>query len=327
VLAVVAHHVGSSRAFFVRSTIWFTGGGLVTGAMVVGAAWLNGSSPGAVLFAMYQFRWRAMSVVESHGFTDRVTRLAALGSTELLSVGPLLIAALVVALVVLRLRHREPGGDWLPVAAATLTLTAYAVASVVAGGSYWGHYLVELAVPTALAAGLLVTAVPRLGSRLAAVLLIAAAVAWAGGLTYRTDAAALEIGTDVGQVAQPGDTMISALGDADTVEAAGLSSPYPYLWSLPARTLDPGQHGLRALLAGPRAPTWVVVRGPQTLTLLDPPRDHALQSHYRQVAHICGRSIYLHTGVDRPVPRQLGACTRSLSGWAGPMDDQSKELG
>jgi hypothetical protein len=328
VLALVAHHVEPLRRIvLLRLAGWFAGGGVAGGAMVLGAAMLSGTSPGSVLFAMYPFRWRAMSVVEHHGLTDRVARLVSLGTAELLSAGPLLLGALVVVLLIGRHRLRLPNAGWLPVAAATIALAAYDVASIVAGGSYWAHYLVQLAVPTALAAGLLVTAVPRLGRRLTAVLLVAGAVAWGAGLSYRVETKGLVVGTAVGQVANRGDTMVSALGDADTVEAAGLSSPYPYLWSLPARTLDPGLPGLRALLSGPRAPTWLVMRGPQTLALVNPAPQHAVRSHYRLVAQICGRSVYLHDGVQRLVPRQLGSCSRTLPGRFAPMEELTEEIG
>ncbi len=328
VLALVAHHVGPLRKMMLRrSAAWFAGGGVAGGAMVLGLAMLSGTSPVAVLFAMYPFRWRAMSVVQHHGLAGRLDRLVSLGTAELLSAGPLLLGALVVVLLIGRLRRRLPDTGWLPVAAATMALAAYDVASIVAGGSYWAHYLVQLAVPTALAAGLVVTAVPRVGRRLTAVVLVAGALSWGAGLSYRVETKGVDVGTAVGHVADRGDTMVSALGDADTLAAAGLSSPYPYLWSLPARTLDPGLHGLRTLLSGAQAPTWLVLRGPQTLALLNPAPHNAVQSHYRRVAQICGRSIYLHDGVQRPVPRQLGPCSRTLSGRFAPIEELTEEIG
>ena len=39
---------------------------------------------------------------------------------------------------------------------------------------------------------------------------------------------------------------------------AGASSPYPHLWSLPMRTLDPGLEDLAAVLTGSDPPTWFV---------------------------------------------------------------------
>jgi hypothetical protein len=316
VLAVVSHHlVPSRRPALWRSAAWFAGGGLVAGAVVLGAAMLSGTSPGGVLFAMYPFRWRAMSVVEHGALAGRVTRLLALGTTDLLSMGPLMVVVLVVLLLGFRRARRHGQEGWVAAAAATVVLSAFGVASVVAGGSYWVHYLVQLAVPTALAAGLVVTARPRLGRTVAILVLVSAAVAWATGLNYPVAARGVEVGSAIGRAAEPGDTAVSVLGDADIVESAGLPSPYPYLWSLPARTLDPGLDGLRSLLSGPLAPTWLVVRGPATVSLLDPTHgQQTLLSHYHLVANICSHPIYLHDDVQRPAPQQLGACERTLAG-------------
>ena len=56
------------------------------------------------------------------------------------------------------------------------------------------------------------------------------------------------------QAAEPGDTLVVFGGHAEIQLASGLPSPYPYLWSLPMRTLDPEYAELRALLASTRAP-------------------------------------------------------------------------
>jgi hypothetical protein len=328
VLGLLAHLGRSRHRGLVRAALCFAAGSLAGGVVVLGAAMLSGTSPGSVLFAMYPFRLQATSVVAHSALTLRITRLLTLGNDELLSAGPLVLAALVLLLVVARSRRRLAGEHplWVPVAGAAFATTLYDVVSVVAGGSYWDHYLVQLAVPTALAAGLVVTAVPRIGRQLAAVAVVAALVAWVVGFDYHVDAHGVQIGTAVGHVSEPGDTMVSALGDPVIPEEAGLSSPYPYLWSLPARTLDPGLHGLDAVLAGPHAPTWLVVRGPQTLALLHPTPRTSVASHYHLSAQICGRSIYLHDGVQRPVPRQLGPCDQTLSGGFAPFDELTEEI-
>ena len=80
-----------------------------------------------------------------------------------------------------------------------------------------------------------------------------------------------------------------------------MPSPYPQLWSLPMRTLDPHLTRLRAVLAGPRAPTWVVVWSHLNAWHIDA---HGLTrlvlaTHYRKVADACGHPIYLHDGVRR----------------------------
>ncbi len=318
VLALVAHHTGSLGGSALRRvTASFAAGGLVIGALVLETAWVAGTSPGGVFFAMYPFRWRAMTVVESHGLTDRITRLALLGTSELLTVGPFVIGALAVVL----LGHGLRGHRTFALAMATLVLATYDVLSIAAGGSYWSHYLVELAVPTGLAAGVVVARMPRLGTQLVAVVLVSASIASVFALGHRVAAPGMAVGSSIGRVAAPGDTVVSLLGDPAVVESAGLPSPYPYLWSLPARTLDPNFDQLAGLLTGPRAPTWVVMRGPQTRALLGRAATHGmLASRYRLAAQICGRDIYLHSGVERPTPREPGHCKRPLTGLSTPLD-------
>jgi hypothetical protein len=88
-----------------------------------------------------------------------------------------------------------------------------------------------------------------------------------------------------------------------------MTSPYPYLWSLPSRALDPDLTLLRGVLAGPDAPTWIVVRGPHTLGRLHEHGVAALvDERYRPVAEICSRTVYLQRGLARPTPEQHGTC-------------------
>ena len=80
-----------------------------------------------------------------------------------------------------------------------------------------------------------------------------------------------------------------------------MRSPYPQLWTLPMRTLDPHLNGLRRVLTGPHAPTWVVAWGDMNPWHIDA---HgrirlALATHYREVANVCGHRVYLHDGVVR----------------------------
>jgi hypothetical protein len=66
---------------------------------------------------------------------------------------------------------------------------------------------------------------------------------------------------------------------------------------------------LRGVLAGPEAPTWIVVRGPHTLGRLHEHGVAALvDNRYRPVADMCKRTVYLLRGVDRPAVEQHGPC-------------------
>ena len=286
---------------------------LVTTAVLALAA-LRGSSPSAILYAMYPFRLDALNAVQSATGAERVTRLAQLAGQELTTMAPLLLVGLALMAILRRhARSLEQAG-----ALATLAMAAYALVSVSAGGSYWSHYLVELAVPLALAGGLLVEASFTRGRLFVALVLISSAVAWTGGLDHQVETRGADAGAAVASVAQPGDTLVSVFGEPDVLRSSGLQSPYPYLWSLPARTLDPGQHKLAILLSGADAPTWFVTRGTQTVqTLEQGDAGKALHLHYRHLVDVCGRAIYLHDGSPRPTPITGSDCSRPLASWIG----------
>jgi hypothetical protein len=65
-------------------------------------------------------------------------------------------------------------------------------------------------------------------------------------------------GEAIAAVARPGDRVLVYGGRADIQWASGMSSPYPYLWSLPMRTLDPGLVDLGDVLTGTNPPSWFV---------------------------------------------------------------------
>jgi hypothetical protein len=112
--------------------------------------------------------------------------------------------------------------------------------------------------------------------------------------TYRGDA--------VAEVADSDDTILVLYGAPEIVRASGLDSPYPYLWSLPIRTLDPELAQLRATIQGPGAPEWIVQRGDLSPWELD--ADHRLRDlvhrRYDAVGNVCGNRIWLLKGASRP---------------------------
>jgi hypothetical protein len=201
------------------------------------------------------------------------------------------------------------GFDVRVVAPALLLLAAYDVFSIVAGGSYWTHYLVQLVVPTALAAGIVAARRPRSGQSLASVVVavsLVLGVVASGHIPVDHGPAA---GEAISDVSEPGDTIVSALGDADIVQASGLRSDYAYLWSLPARTLDKNFTAMASLLGGPHAPTWLVVRGHGTQhILLASAAGNALRTRYRVVSYLCGRIVYASDAVDRRTPTNPPEC-------------------
>ena len=102
-------------------------------------------------------------------------------------------------------------------------------------------------------------------------------------------------------LARPGDTVVVTFGQANIVRESGLDSPYPYLWSLPVRTLDPGLTELAAVLDGPDRPTFLVDWSRLDRTWgVDPTTVRPiLDEHYERVARVCGRSIWMARDVTR----------------------------
>jgi hypothetical protein len=277
-------------------------------AVVMLWAMAHGTSPLGVYQATYPFRVRAGHVIAASTSDAAELRLSRLTLSFLLSAAPVVLVAF---LALVRGWRRDPVA-WGVVAAGT-----FATASIWAGGSYWLHYLVQSVPVTALAAGVVVARLhPRLGrwTYVPIALIIASTTAvTAISLAGPSSAPGSAVAHSLDSAIAPGDTMLSAFGDADILFDTGMRSPYPYLWSLPSRTLDPDMRLLRGILAGPEPPTWVVVRGQHTLARL---ADHGIanevRARYDQVGEVCGRTIFLLRGVSRPALPPAGRCTGTV---------------
>ena len=143
--------------------------------------------------------------------------------------------------------------------------------------------------------GLVVAAV------VSAVLAMAFWLAW--NATGHQEFDEVHTGAAIAGAAEPGDTLVVFGGRADLQRVSGLSSPYPYLWSLPMRTRDPEYADLTALLSGPNPPTWLVewVDLDAWAEAGVPELRDAIDEQYVEVGTTCnGKPIYLLRGVDRP---------------------------
>ena len=265
-------------------------------------AWATGHGGiGALAYLMFGFRADASTVMASWSWNAPLRRLGFLALLACLS-------GLFFLLLHLgwshrrRLRHLDP----LPWAvAATAAVEAF---GVLAGENFWPHYLIALIPMVALAAGLSVSRrVP--GWRWTRRLIVVAAATTAlvspvaAVIAATGSSQAYTTGQWVAASARPGDTLVVPFTHANVIDASGLSPGYPYAWSLPARTLDPHLTLLTSTLTGPTAPTWVVRWDPAHSWGLDPDNrvDAALDAHYRAVAVVCGNTVWLHDGVDRPL--------------------------
>jgi hypothetical protein len=280
------------------------------GAMLLAAtAWTvaHGTSPAGVLDAMYGFRLRATDVLATTVDPGQAHR-AAVFVTNLLTSG----LALVPLLLAWWWARRRLGG---PVAWALAATLAWSSVSMLVSGGFWDHYLVEAVVPVGLVIGVLVSSalqvsrsdvLPRV---VAALVVVLALGQWVAGEGTRATDAGETLGTAIGAAARPGDTVVSAVGDGQTVDASGLRSPYPFLWTLPAQVYDPGLRRLAALLEGPSAPTWLVTWNRPTFPTAARARlAAAVAADYHPVAVVCGHPVYLRDGVARTPPSAPATC-------------------
>lgn len=304
VLLVVGWRTGRLTA---RSASRLAAAGAVGAAVPVLAtiAWarLTGVRLGTLWDTVYGFRAEAARVI-ADGTTDAPERRAWILLVIALATGLLAVLAGLFA----HLREL-----WLadpPVVAATVVVVVVELLSLAGGGSFWQDYLLPLIPAAALCTALLAGRDGRPGRIMRGVVLFATASACAGlvfwlawNLTGRQEFDEVRTGEAIARSANPGDTLVVFGGRADLQRTSGLTSPYPYLWSLPMRTKDPGYADLADLLAGPDAPTWLV-----EWVALDAWSDDGvseledvIERQYVEAGRACnGHPIYLRVDVDRP---------------------------
>lgn len=265
--------------------------------LVLGWSLAHGTSVGGVWWAMYPFRLAAAhALAGSPGLAAHHRGLQLAGAAVTSGIVPALVALGLVLGSRGRTRRLE--------AVVLVAWIGWVAVSILVGGNFWGHYLVQLAVPTALGAGLVAAVRPRVAAAVVVLCLVPAVVSTAVVLTRWPAVPPDErIGRAVGQASRASDTVVVAWGHAEVVRASGLPSPYPSLWSLPTKVLDPDLTGLDRVLRGPEAPTWFVVRGGlRSWGLSTSATATLLHDGYHRVARLCDASVYLRDGLDRPVP-------------------------
>lgn len=274
-------------------------------AVAVLATWLTAAQ---VWFQMFGFRLAAVPVLDSmHKPKERVVLI-------------LTIAALtgIVVLVLChlsgyrQLRHRR---DLAPAWLAVFAMVPVAGAGMVLGGAWYPDYLLEL-VPALVLATALVAPQPSwsgLGMRAgAAMAALAAVVATFMGLQWPvlgTTTNEADVGRWLATGAERDDTAVVLWGRANVLHDAGMISPYPYLWGLLTRTLDPDLHLMLSTLRGPTAPTWIVEWDDLGTLTLDGADDLTalIKARYTRVGAPCGYTVYLLRTERREVP-SAAAC-------------------
>jgi hypothetical protein len=290
------------RAAGVAAASFATGVVGMLGA-VLGWAAVHGTTVPGLWDAVVRFRAAAARVIATSAIDTNEFRAQGLVLAFLVSGALGILAA--AALPPFRRRsegsaddvsHPEhPHADLVLMTAAVVAWETFAVA---AGGSYWLHYLIGTVPGLVLVAAVSTRYRPDRLRLTGAALAYSAVLAVAGtGVVaplIGDPTPSTQVGTFLQHHARPGDTGVVAFGFATLLHDAGLSSPYPHLWSLPVRVRDPELDRLTRVLLGPDAPTWVVVDGKSTSTWgVDGTRaDRALEQRYRQVRVIDDWHIY-----------------------------------
>jgi hypothetical protein len=286
-----------------------------SGPLVWAAAWAGGhGGVSALAYAMFGFRAQAGDVIADGSWHAPELRLRDLAWLALAS-GMALLAVQVLFSQRRALLARSPL-VWAVMVTAGVELVGIAL-----GASYWPHYLIGLLPMLVFATGI---ACRRGAASWRATRWLVVAVAAVTLITAPMTAVAMHahrsrpylVARWLASSSKQGDTVVVTFTHANVIQASGLASPYPYSWSLPVRTLDPGLTLLTHTLDDGRiAPTWVVRWNPPHSWGLDPHNHVAdvLDAHYRKVAVVCGRAIWLHRGVDRTIGPLPTACGHNVA--------------
>lgn len=277
---------------------------------VLVAIWFVVDGPGlaVVWHTLFGFRVQAGQVISDGSLVAVGERMRKL---PLLALSSGLVTVLLAGAWLLRRRLSHP------VVLATGVALTIELVGVALGGSYWAHYLIALIPGAVLVVAATAAVVKRGVPMLLAVAfaltstLVDTAAAVVGPAPAEQDLRDRAVTSWLQDAHLPGDTGLVTYGQAQVLEASGLRPGYAFLWSLPARTLDPDLHRLARDLHAPSGPDWVVVWLPVDTWGLDP---HGLVAgeltrHYRQVATVCGVPIWLKSGEYRTLPPVPAGCT------------------
>jgi hypothetical protein len=215
--------------------------------------------------------------------------------------------------------------DAVPVVA-VLVMLAVDLAGVAVSGSYWMPYLFVPIPPLALALALLLSNDRVRGTRdrvnHAAIAFVVASsvvslVGWTGAWVGGRVPVEVRTGEALDAIARPGDRVLVYGGRADIQWATHAPSPYPYLWSLPMRTLDPGLDDLRSVLTGSNPPTWFVEASYINAwsELGTRPIESWLIRRYEYVVTACDRYRIYHLNTVDPVEVDVDCTTPYRTIW------------
>jgi 4-amino-4-deoxy-L-arabinose transferase-like glycosyltransferase len=289
-----------------RRRALLVGGGGLLGALIPCALvvlWLTAAqiAPGDAWHDLVGSRGVAFDALWSTSPDDSIRRVG-----QLLVLGSLtgLLPVVLTWLLTARRGTRQGSADGKLIS----LLLVFGIVGIASGGAYWPPYLLQLAPAAVLAAGALAPSVSTPGAWMRGCGRLIAAAALVGtlvsGVVYATNPSAWHtqrIGEWLADSKAASDTGFVVYGNPAVLETADMPSSYPHLWSAAMRTLDPEQTRLRATLAGPTAPTWIVqVNGLNAWGIDDESRLRDLiRQRYRVVADICDYPVWLRQDVTR----------------------------
>ncbi len=284
-------------------------GALLGSALVLGLAASRGTSLAGLWEAVVTFRLQASAVISGSASDATSIRLDGLLLSLAVTGAPVIIGLLIVRL------HRRHERSCVDLRVPALALLAWECLAVLAGGSYWLHYLILL-VPGLVLAVASICATPAtafdptpglqpatrspggapwdllaaLSYVVAAALVATVAVAARTSGAHHADPLVSWLATHQ----QPGDTAVVAYGHPDILQASGMASPYPEIWSLPVRVRDPDLLALTAVLGGNSRPDWVITTGAGLAGWgIDPTTAQVeLDQHYHYVGDIDGYRVF-----------------------------------
>jgi 4-amino-4-deoxy-L-arabinose transferase-like glycosyltransferase len=293
---------------------WLAAGAALPVAATLGWAYQHGAGAGQLWYMLYGFRAAALEAIADQEAEPVLTRLVLLAGLAVLS-GIVMLAWRFLHASRSQLRR----GD--PCTLAVVAMLGTGLAGILLGGSYWSHYLIQMGPALALGSAAVGARTDRHGHRMrrwVGVAVASAVIAAATGVAataadLSSQRPAMLTGKWLGTSAEPRDTAVVIYGQPNVLATAGLTSPYPYLWSLPVRILDRDLSRLVRTLRGPHSPTWLVEWRQLNSWGLDRHGRLAatLDTFYRQVATVCGAAVYLRTDVSRDLARPPADCAVS----------------
>ena len=294
-------------------------GATVPVAVVVAWALAVGVRLETLWYTSVSFRSDANRIIASQDAEGATSRIWVL-MLVFVGVGMLVLLVCFLAQLPGMLRN-----DAVPIVATT-TMLAVDLAGVAVSGSYWTPYLFVVIPGLALALGSLVahdhlglTRDHVTGASVAFVVVssVLSLVGWTGAWVAGRVPVEVRTGEAIAAAARPGDRVLVYGGRADIQWATGTQSPYPYLWSLPMRTLDPGLDDLEEVLTGSNPPTWFVEA--TFINTWSELGTTAIQSSlirkYAYVQTACGRYKVYHLNTVDPVELDVDCSTPFRTIW------------